>query len=472
MYYSQGTVSMVSGSAIVRGTGTKFNANINGVAPGQIMLIQSGKDNLLHMIQAVNSDTELVLADKASVTLNNATYQIQITVPDSASDATRHLVAINSYIVQFLQNMDRWMSQSGVVDVTLPNGQTVALQSIRALQAAVDGKLDKTGGALTGELSITRNKGRMLRMNAATESHANYLEMYGGDKIVGWLGFGEDNDSKLTIGNSKTRNYLHISDELKFNDRTVHVHGGPVIDAKSDLNMFLNEGVYYFNNNAVSESFPEKWGGTLIVYQGPYRRCYQVYQVYGTSAIYRRATDHENKFLSWTKDWNTSNANFDNNGYLKKSSPILQIHPDGTFTTNDESEGATVSKLGTGHYQIDGILGYNADGAWGVHGGISSPKNNNGLELIYIDDRVEKDGSITIETFHRQHSHLPERFQNKRIKALVDGEKVYYADGEPCDIPEGCRLDVRVQMPEDSVWNVGQKEAEITTDIDQPKQME
>ncbi|WP_456303304.1 phage tail fiber protein [Xenorhabdus szentirmaii] len=28
-----------------------------------------------------------------------------------------------------------------------------------------------------------------------------------------------------------------------------------------------------------------------------------------------------------------------------------------------------------------------------------------------------------------------------------------FYDGEPCDIPEGCRLDVRVQMPEDSVWN-------------------
>ncbi|PHM47507.1 hypothetical protein Xekk_04510 [Xenorhabdus sp. KK7.4] len=108
------------------------------------------------------------------------------------------------------------------------------------------------------------------------------------------------------------------------------------------------------------------------------------------------------------------------------------------------------------------MLGYNADGAWGVHGGISSPKNNNGLELIYIDDKVNKDGSITIETFHRQHSHLPARFQNQRIKAIVNGEKVYYQDGEPCDIPEGCRLDVRVQMPANSVWNVKQKAAEVS----------
>ncbi|WP_456303241.1 phage tail fiber protein [Xenorhabdus doucetiae] len=55
----------------------------------------------------------------------------------------------------------------------------------------------------------------------------------------------------------------------------------------------------------------------------------------------------------------------------------------------------------------------------------------------------------------RSHHHYqPERLQNRRIKAIVDGERVYYADGEPFDIPEGCRLDVRVQMPVDSVWNV------------------
>ncbi|MEQ1977058.1 hypothetical protein ABLA76_14760, partial [Xenorhabdus sp. SGI240] len=156
--------------------------------------------------------------------------------------------------------------------------------------------------------------------------------------------------------------------------------------------------------------------------------------------------------------WTDKNAWKDGSGYLRTSSPIIQIYPDGTFITNDESEGATVTKLGTGHYQISGVLGYNADGAWGVHGGISSPKNNNGLELIYIDDTVKKCGGIIIRTFHRQHTHLPERFQNRRIKDIADGEKVYYADAEPCDIPEGCRLDVRVQMPADSVWNVGQGE--------------
>ncbi|PHM51000.1 phage tail fiber protein [Xenorhabdus sp. KK7.4] len=53
-----------------------------------------------------------------------------------------------------------------------------------------------------------------------------------------------------------------------------------------------------------------------------------------------------------------------------------------------------------------------------------------------------------------------ERNQNQRIKAIVNGEKVYYQDGEPCDIPEGCRLDIRVQMPANSAWNVKQRDVE------------
>ncbi|HBC7442696.1 TPA: hypothetical protein KEY66_001831 [Morganella morganii] len=149
----------------------------------------------------------------------------------------------------------------------------------------------------------------------------------------------------------------------------------------------------------------------------------------------------------------------DGSGYLKKSSPIILVYPGGTFDTNDESEGAEVSRTGTGQYHITSILGYNSDGAWGVNGGISVPKDNNGLELVYVADRVLEDGSIIIETCHRQHAHLPERFQNWRLKEVTpEGERIFYQDGEPCDLPESTRLDVRVEMPQGSVWNIKQRE--------------
>ncbi|WP_242687852.1 hypothetical protein [Photorhabdus stackebrandtii] len=104
-------------------------------------------------------------------------------------------------------------------------------------------------------------------------------------------------------------------------------------------------------------------------------------------------------------------------------------------------------------------MSYNADCAWGIHGGISVPHDNNNLELIFVDDQVQPEGAIIIETFHRQHSHLPERFQNWRLKSIDEnGKKVFYKDGELCDIPEYCRLGVRVQMPEDSLWNLKRKQ--------------
>ncbi|MDE9452768.1 hypothetical protein KKJ05_02860 [Xenorhabdus bovienii] len=141
----------------------------------------------------------------------------------------------------------------------------------------------------------------------------------------------------------------------------------------------------------------------------------------------------------------------DGNGFIKQGSPIIQIYPEGQFETNDESEGATVTKLGLGHYKLSGILGYNADGAWGVHGGISVPRDVNGNELVYVDDKVLPDGAIEIKVTHRQNAHMPARLQNRRMKSV--DEQTHYTDDEACDLPAGTRLDVRVQMPENSIWN-------------------
>ncbi|WP_244967946.1 phage tail protein [Xenorhabdus budapestensis] len=372
------------------------------------------------MIQAVNSDTELVLADKATVTLNNATYQIQTTVPNSISDGVRHMCAINSNIIQFLQNMDQWMTQNGTVAVTLPNGQTVSLQSVKAMNEAIAGKvpIDRkiNGKSLSSDIQLIAKDVAAISANS-----------------LGTVGEG-----------------IRFQDFLSTGFAVVNI---PRIDRVPDFPV----GLYNFG---------------ILEVQSEYSVVSQRYTSHNGHIATRQSWDSGDNWSGWYTNWTTANTHVDNGGIIRKASPIIEIFPLGKFTTNDESEGATVSKSGLGHYQVTGVLGYNADGAWGVHGGISSPKNNNGLELIYIDDKVNKDGSITIETFHRQHSHLPERFQNKRIKALVNGEKVYYQDGEPCDIPEGCRLDVRVQMPADSVWNLKQREVGVVTDIDQTEPVE
>ncbi|MDE1497574.1 hypothetical protein KKJ25_22480, partial [Xenorhabdus bovienii] len=89
-----------------------------------------------------------------------------------------------------------------------------------------------------------------------------------------------------------------------------------------------------------------------------------------------------------------------------------------------------MTKLGLGHYKLSGILGYNADGAWGVHGGISVPRDVNGNELVYVDDKVLPDGAIEIKVTHRQNAHMPARLQNRRMKSV--DEQTHYTDDEPC----------------------------------------
>ncbi|MDX8001254.1 hypothetical protein FE394_19265 [Xenorhabdus sp. Reich] len=163
------------------------------------------------------------------------------------------------------------MSQNGTVNVTLPNGQTVALQSIKALYAAMEGKLDKN------QWELQKIQGAIAIEN--TLSCINELSCFAG--------------------------------ETKLNIKTIG--GNPHIVYKWD------DSKWYFM------TFPRGSGEALSL---------------------------------------GANCWSDNTGYIRKSSPIIQISPDGTFTTNDESEGATVTKLGTGHYQIANVLGYNADGAW------------------------------------------------------------------------------------------------------------
>ncbi|PHM49842.1 NgrE [Xenorhabdus miraniensis] len=362
------------------------------------------------MIQAVNSDTELVLADAAKTTLNNVKYQIQITVPDSVSDGVRHIVANTSYLIGFLQNMDKWMSQNGTVEVTLPNGQTVSLQSIRALQAAMEGKLDKgqNGADIPNKTEFVRNIGL-----------GNALKV--GDYGMGGLGLS-----------------VNWSDDESFFDFVI----------RSPSQFFRNNGASYATH---------RWASGILCKAGNTFSGFTAHHTGGGVKFFAGYTAESSGHVAGTaiyNVWTDRNAVRDNSGYLRPSSPIIQIHPDGTFTTNDESEGATVTKLGLGHYQITGVLGYNADGAWGVHGGISVPRDVNGNELVYVEDKVLPDGAIDIKVTHRQNTHMPARLQNRRMRCTE--AQTYYTDDEPCDLPAGTRLDVRVQMPEDSVWNVRQ----------------
>uniref|UniRef100_UPI003FA7AA1E phage tail fiber protein n=1 Tax=Providencia sp. PROV111 TaxID=2949822 RepID=UPI003FA7AA1E len=70
-------------------------------------------------------------------------------------------------------------------------------------------------------------------------------------------------------------------------------------------------------------------------------------------------------------------------------------------------------------------------------------------------------GDIEVFVFHQQNADMPERFQNKRIKHFdEEGAPVYFENYEPCDVPESRWIDMRVEMPPNSLYNQKHAEAE------------
>jgi len=146
--------------------------------------------------------------------------------------------------------------------------------------------------------------------------------------------------------------------------------------------------------------------------------------------------------------WHEGITTVDANGFIKRASPVVKVYSDGSTELNAESAGVTVERLETGIYRISGVLGFNSDAGWGgIDGGIELPTDKNKLPLVWVDYEVESDGSILLKTYHRTHPTAPRFARNE-----IDG----VSDGDPVDIPAGRCVDLRVEMPLDSVWNLEQ----------------
>ena len=155
---------------------------------------------------------------------------------------------------------------------------------------------------------------------------------------------------------------------------------------------------------------------------------------------YRQRTSNPALITNWRdfliRDLNTT---VDSNGFIKIASPIVKIKGDGSAEFNMESEGCVVTRDDIGVYTIKGCLGLNSDAAWGgSDGGFEIPTDINKQPRIWLDYSVKPDGSVTIRTYHRTHPNSPEFARNE-----IEG----FLDGDPIDVPDGCFISVRVQMP-------------------------
>lgn len=192
------------------------------------------------------------------------------------------------------------------------------------------------------------------------------------------------------------------------------------------------------------------------------RSCFQI-GINDTFAAYRFArldSATGNYYYSDAIKFRTElNTTVDANGFIKAASPIVKIFRDGSYETNEESEGVAVTHINTGEYLIAGCTGLNADAAWGgIDGGFEIPVDRNKLARIWLDYEVNADGSVLVKTYHRTHPEAPE-FARNEINGLTNGE--------PVDIPADSFVSVRVEMPPDSIWNQRQNDA-LEADVQKP----
>ncbi|MCM2367224.1 hypothetical protein AAFQ97_13230 [Proteus terrae] len=444
MIYTTGTVSTVSGSAIVRGTGTKFKNNNPAINIGMTILIKSGTTNIPYMIKSVNSDTELVLAQPALATATNTTFSIHITEPDNNSDAARTMVAINSYVEYFLDAMNTWMTQTGQTKVEMPNGEIVTLDSIKKMQEDIGNRADKT--SYSSQLFQGAVESKFITAVDGDDRHLGLRVNKSEDRA--WLSY-KRGLSYFSVEIPNKNGMMMLAGDYGVGANSKKMPYPPTINNADDI----DESGFFSGSGGAGLNFYDPFGPIISsARSGGADGTGQMLYIQANSRALAYRIRNTGNYSKWLATWGDSNTTVDSNGFIKKASPIIDINPDGTFTTNDESEGATVTRVGQGEYLIEGVLGFNADAGWGgVDGGIEIPLDVNKQPLIWVDSEVMEDGSILIKTYHRTHPNAPKFARND-----IDG----YSDGAPIDIPAGRFISVRVQMPEQSIYNVRMREME------------
>ena len=164
-------------------------------------------------------------------------------------------------------------------------------------------------------------------------------------------------------------------------------------------------------------------------------------------------------FNAWRKVYDDGNTTKASDGTLKAASPVARIVKSqeecqrtdidepgfvwcGCGTANAEAEGIKISRLEVGVYILTGSDGLASEG-WQL----LPPMDPGGMgELGVVEAEQTESGGLTIRLFKRKYM-------------LSDEGEIVKTKGAPMDVPANSWIDVRLDMPGDSIWNKRQKES-------------
>ncbi|EMS8794602.1 phage tail protein [Enterobacter ludwigii] len=416
MLYNTGTIAINGNTAT--GTGTNWTAPASQVRAGQTIIVMSNTVQLFQ-ISAVNSATSMTVTPAASPALSGQKYGILVSDNISVDGLAQ---AMSQLIKEYDENIGAWetfatTSANQTITVTI-NGASVNIPGIGALaRKGTNSDITELKG-LTTALSIAQGG------TGATTA--------------------EGSRTNLGLGSSATRSAL--DSEIVTNSDTSQIPSLKAlglgyarhIDNFSNTNML---GFGRFTSQTANNPANTNGVGGQLQYDGGPSTAWFVWTNDGQAYI---QTNHmQGATYQWKKVYTTANTIIASDGSIKAASPVVKVYSDGTYQTNDESEGCTVTRLSLGEYFIEGSEGLNSDAAWGgIDGGFDIPTDRNKQPLLWRDYHVHADGSVLVKTYHRTHSTAPE-FARNEIQGINDGD--------PIDIPSDQFVSVRVQMPQESI---------------------
>ncbi|MEB5764075.1 phage tail protein [Enterobacter asburiae] len=435
MIYNTGTIT-VSGNTIT-GTGTNFTAAGTLIRNGCTVIALTSPPQVFQ-ITAIGGATSLTVTPAANPVIPTGTkYSIllsdSLSVDGLAQDIAETFTMYQRYMSGFADVMngttDVTITINGVV-VTVPGQKSLAKKGanndITSLSGLTTALSISQGG--TGATNVVDARTNLELGTAATKNTGE-----GDNNVLGPGSFGVGSKNLPVISDLWDK-----SKGSRFCNVTPATSGGPGV---------YGSGIRLSDRNIGS-------GSTSAAQQS-------FYALILSGKVFQFMSMADGVDSGWMQIYHTGNTTRAADGTLKGASPIVQLFGNGTCQLNDESEGCAVTRLGIGEYLIEGCTGLNADAAWGgIDGGFDIPTDRNKQPLIWLDYKVNSDGSVLVKTYHRPHPSAPEFARNERAGL---------ADGDPVDIPSDQFVSVRVEMPADSIWNK-KLDAARTALNDEPEQ--